>query len=203
MPRVYLALGDSMSIDRYTGVEGGGAARQFFHSLGSGWTLVDRSRDGCRMQEVPTKISGDLITLTIGGNDLMSEMDFYLYDDFRSFRLEHRALLQALRGKNPEACLIVGTIYAPQRALAPELHRGLERVNAIIGENVAEVGGRLADIHAAFLGRERELLCCNIEPNLAGARAIAGLFGQCRQEAGRNTAPRGESSAWTSESTLQ
>jgi len=28
--RTYLALGDSMSIDLYTGVEGGGAVRQFY-----------------------------------------------------------------------------------------------------------------------------------------------------------------------------
>jgi hypothetical protein len=34
-PRTYLALGDSMSIDRYTGVKGGGAVSQFYKWLKS------------------------------------------------------------------------------------------------------------------------------------------------------------------------
>src|SRR6478672_1456416 len=42
--RVYLALGDSISIDDYTGVHGGGAVSQLAHRLGA--ELVDRTRDG-------------------------------------------------------------------------------------------------------------------------------------------------------------
>ena len=41
--RTYLALGDSMSIDDYTGVAGGGAVNQFYRRLGDGWTLDDRT----------------------------------------------------------------------------------------------------------------------------------------------------------------
>ena len=37
--RTYLALGDSMSIDLYTGVKGGGAVSQFHRWLGTTWTL--------------------------------------------------------------------------------------------------------------------------------------------------------------------
>ncbi|MFZ5831668.1 MAG: hypothetical protein ACOY3P_16400 [Planctomycetota bacterium] len=41
----YLALGDSMSIDQYTGVRGGGAVSQFHKWLGDRWLLDDRSVD--------------------------------------------------------------------------------------------------------------------------------------------------------------
>jgi hypothetical protein len=42
--RVYLALGDSISIDDYTGVRGGGAVSQLARKLGV--DLVDLTRDG-------------------------------------------------------------------------------------------------------------------------------------------------------------
>ena len=73
----FLALGDSMSIDDYTGVQGGGAVNQFFRTLGKNWTLDDRTFDGCLMAEVPQNGRGDLITLTIGGNDLLCNREKY------------------------------------------------------------------------------------------------------------------------------
>jgi len=42
---VYLAVGDSMSIDDYTGVDGGGAASQLARKLGI--ELVDLARRRC------------------------------------------------------------------------------------------------------------------------------------------------------------
>lgn len=36
-----------------------------------GWARDDRSFDGCRIEGVPTDGRGDLIALTVGGNDLM------------------------------------------------------------------------------------------------------------------------------------
>ena len=177
-PRVYLALGDSMSIDDYTGVDGGGAVSQFFRSLGEGWTLGDRTFDGCCMAGVPTDARGDLITLTIGGNDLLSDVERYLAEGVESFAAEHLTLLQAIRRANPAACFLVGNIYAPQSPLSPDWLAGLEDANAAIARNVAEVDARLIDIRETFRGREQELLCLEIEPNLAGATAIAELFRQ-------------------------
>lgn len=69
--KTYLGLGDSMSIDDYTGVEGGGAINQFFRTPGDGWKLDDRVFDGSLMEGVPRDGIGDVITLTIGGNDLL------------------------------------------------------------------------------------------------------------------------------------
>src|ERR1043165_6094795 len=72
----YLALGDSISIDKWTGVMGGGAARQFAAKIGArGEAFEDRTRDGNltigvledlrHVRNTPT-----LVTLTAGGNDL-------------------------------------------------------------------------------------------------------------------------------------
>ena len=58
--RVYLALGDSMSIDQYTGVQGGGAVSQLYgwlKWLGQSWVLDDKTADGCCMSDVPS-VSG-------------------------------------------------------------------------------------------------------------------------------------------------
>src|SRR6266487_3706303 len=71
---IYLALGDSISIDDYTGVHGGGAASQLARKLGL--ELVDLTRDGNTTQGVladlaAAPVAADIVTLTAGGNDLL------------------------------------------------------------------------------------------------------------------------------------
>ena len=71
--RVYLALGDSISIDDYTGVRGGGAPSQLARKLGV--ALVDLTRDGNTTQGVLADLArapaaADVVTLT-AGNDLL------------------------------------------------------------------------------------------------------------------------------------
>src|SRR5262245_11180809 len=94
--KTYLALGDSMSIDFYTGVEGGGAVSQFFRSLGPGWRLNDRTVDGCQMADVPRDGRGELVTLTIGGNDLLWRREQILREGLGEFTAEHAELLAEL-----------------------------------------------------------------------------------------------------------
>lgn len=174
--KTYLALGDSMSIDDYTGVAGGGAVNQFFRSLGAGWTLDDRTFDGCMMGDVPRDGRGDLITLTIGGNDLLGNKERYLSEGPAEFASEHQELLQDIRDRNPNAKFIVGDIYAPAAPLNELESAALGVVNEIIHANCREVGAIIAHIHATFRGREDSYLCLEIEPTLAGATAIAELF---------------------------
>ncbi len=180
--RTYLALGDSMSIDLYTGVEGGGAVNQFhrwlnYHNwLGKSWALKDRTADMCRMRYVPADAKGDVITLTIGGNDLLADKERYLDQGLLSFAQEHMGLLTAIRRQNPAALFIVGNIYAPQTPLPDGLVKALDEANAVIASNVRSLDGRLADIRGAFRDHEAEYLCYDIEPSLKGATVIAGLF---------------------------
>lgn len=174
--RTYLALGDSMSIDDYTGVAGGGAANQFYVMLGDLWRLDDRTRDGCCMSGVPRDARGDVITLTIGGNDLLVGRDRYLREGLDSFAAEHLGLLREIRRRNPDAIFIVGDVYHPAHPLSQREVAALATANDIIQDNIAAVGARLAPIHETFRGRQAEYLCLGIEPTLAGAKAIARLF---------------------------
>lgn len=174
--KTYLALGDSMSIDDYTGVKEGGAVNQFFKSLGDGWTLDDRTFDGCQMAGVPLDGRGELTTLTIGGNDLLWNKEKYLRDGLEEFAVEHLTLLTALRQANPDATFIVGDIYAPAAPLNELETAALQAANAAIRANCDAVGACLAGIHEAFRGHEQSYLCLEIEPTLQGAKAIAELF---------------------------
>jgi hypothetical protein len=175
----YLALGDSMSIDKYTGVQGGGAVSQFHRRLGPNWELVDRTFDGCTMNEIPLDAKGNLITLTVSGNDAILHMDRVETEGVSFLIKRHQELLQSIRQMNPNACLIVGNVYAPQFPLSPELTSLLDQLNDGIARNVQGVGAFLADIRGAFAGREDEHLCLEIEPTLSGAGAIAELFAAC------------------------
>src|SRR3712207_720014 len=73
----YLALGDSISIDDYTGVAGGGAAAQLARRIGAhGSDFVDLTRDGYVTDGVLADLErfrGDpeVVTVTAGGNDLL------------------------------------------------------------------------------------------------------------------------------------
>jgi lysophospholipase L1-like esterase len=175
-PSTYLALGDSMSIDQYTGVKGGGAVSQFYKRLGESWALDDRSADMCRMRYVPTDRQGDVITLTIGGNDLIADVQHYLEGGMESFAEEHLALLQSIRRTNPASLFIVGTSYAPQSELPEAMSVALDAANKAIASNTLAVDAALADIRETFRGHEREYLCYDIEPSLKGAAVIADLF---------------------------
>ena len=173
---VYLALGDSMSIDDYTGVKRGGAVRQFHQWLGDRWRLDDRTFDGCRMQRVPTDGKGDVVTLTIGGNDLLMARERYLSQGVDQFAKEHFELLDAVRSNNPKSLLIVGDVYAPHYPLSNEERAGLQAANAVIRDNCDRVAARLAPINESFRGQEEDFLCLGIEPTLEGASAMATLF---------------------------
>lgn len=183
----YLALGDSMSIDDYTGIVGGGAARQFYACLGEGWTLDDRTLDGCRMQHVPSDGRGEVITLTIGGNDLLWNRDEYLARGLGGFAREHEQLLRAIRAANPSSLLIVGDIYHPNTPLNEQEQDALSAANRAIQSNCLQVDAELARIYHAFRGHEAECLCLQIEPTLAGAMTIANLFRAAYEERGRAT----------------
>jgi lysophospholipase L1-like esterase len=183
---VYLALGDSISIDDYTGVRGGGAPSQLACTLGL--DLVDLTRDGNTTQGVLTDLArapaaAAVVTLTAGGNDLL---------------LGHlpRAILRRLQQiAEPiqlfRARVVVNTIYDPSdgdndagrremglsRFAAIELRRRLNAVNGGIVKLAREHGFLLADLERLFHGHgvasDEPWFVNVIEPNLAGATAIA------------------------------
>jgi len=184
--RVYLALGDSISIDDYTGVRGGGAASQLARKLGL--EFVDLTRDGnttdgvlADLARAPT--AADVVTITAGGNDL-------LVGDLPRAIL--RRLHQLAQRIEPlEARVVITTIYDPSdgdndlgrrelglsRLATLELRRRLNAVNRGITQLANQHGFLLGDLERLFQGHglasPEPWFVQVIEPNLAGATAIA------------------------------
>ena len=183
---VYLALGDSISIDDYTGVAGGGAPAQLARRLGV--DLADLTRDGNTTHGVLSDLArapaaADIVTLTAGGNDLLGG---------QLPRGILRRLAQIADRIEPlGARVVVNTVYDPSdgdnevgrrelglsRLAALELRRRLNAVNGGIRRLAAERGFLLADLERLFHGHgvasSEPWFVHVIEPNLAGATAIA------------------------------
>jgi lysophospholipase L1-like esterase len=184
--RVYLALGDSISIDDYTGVSGGGAASQLARM--ASLELIDLTRDGNTTDGVLADLArapgaADIVTITAGGNDLLRR---------RRPRTILGQLHEIARRILPlGARVVINTIYDPSdgdndlgpselglsRLATRELRRRLNAVNRSIKRLADEHGYLLADLELLFHGhglRSQEPWFVQvIEPNLAGATAIA------------------------------
>lgn len=190
----YLALGDSMSIDKYTGVEGGGAVSQFARLLGAG-TVEDLTHDGLTTDAViealeRAGIEPEIVTLTAGGNDLLQRptwnMDRFSLQDPDSFRTLGN--LDLLARRLAEFCcpVIMNTIYDPtdgddrllaQLGMTPEFRVVYETVNDGIRALAERQGFLLSDLQGLFAGHgmrsDDSWITLEIEPNHAGATAIA------------------------------
>jgi lysophospholipase L1-like esterase len=183
---VYLALGDSISIDDYTGIRGGGATSQLARKLGL--DLLDLTRDGntthgvlADLAQAPTAV--DIVTLTAGGNDLLL--------GHLPRAILHRLQQIAVRIQPLGARVVINTIYDPSdgdnevgrrelglsRLATIELRRRLNAVNRGIANLAGDHGFLLADLERLFHGHgitsNEPWFVQVIEPNLAGATAIA------------------------------
>ena len=182
----YLALGDSISIDDYTGVRGGGAPSQLARKLS--FELIDLTRDGNTTHGVLYDLArapggANVVTLTAGGNDLLGG------DPPRAIlsRLNQIAQrIQPLDGR-----VVINTVYDPSdgdddvgrrelglsRLAAIELRRRLNALNSGIRNLAIEYGFLLGDLEQLFHGHgiasHEPWFVQVIEPNFAGATAIA------------------------------
>jgi lysophospholipase L1-like esterase len=183
---VYLALGDSISIDDYTGVPGGGAASQLARKLRL--DFVDLTRDGNTTEGVLADLArspaaADVVTLTAGGNDLLGgELP-------RAILRRLHAITEQVRPVG--ARVVINTIYDPSdgdnnvgrrelglsRLGTIELRRRLNAVNRGISQLAHEHGFLLADLERLFHGHgiasTEPWFVDVIEPNLEGATATA------------------------------
>jgi len=227
---VFVALGDSISIDEYAGGPGRGGASLLFRNrdddfpLWRGRDLVSRdpgarfallATDGAttrtladvqlrRLAALPVRPT--LVTLTIGGNDLLSA-----YGDTAAaaravvahVRTEvARALEQVHASLAPGGRVVVGTVYDPSDgtgdaarlglppwpdavAVIAELNEMLRSVAGAGGAAVAEIAQRFSG-HGLLAGdaarpdarpAQRDLwLCSVIEPNAWGAGGVREAF---------------------------
>ena len=228
-PVHYVALGDSISIDDYSGGPATGGASLLFANRdddfpewrGRDLRTADRraaftllATDGAttrslldaqlpRLSALPVR--PDLVTVTIGGNDLLGA-----YGDTgaaRSAIARVEAALARALGEirdvlGPSGRLVVGTVYDPSDgtgdaarlglpswpdavAVIGELNDGLRRVAGRHGATVAEIGERFRG-HGLLAGdptrheprpAARDLWFCSlIEPNAWGAGGVREAF---------------------------
>jgi len=182
---VYLAVGDSMSIDAHPGVVDGGAVSQLALKLGlelADLTVDGNTTDGVLADLARAPAVADVVTLTAGGNDL-------LVGDLPEAILDRLQRI-AQRIEPLGARVVLNTIYDPsdgddqlgRRELglsSPamiELRQRLNAVNRGIRELAAEHDFLLADIERPFHGHgvaaDDTWYVQVIEPNLAGATAM-------------------------------
>ena len=192
----YLALGDSISIDEYTGVAGGGAASQLARRIGAhGEDFVDLTRDGNTTDGVLAQLADapadpELVTLTVGGNDLLlGRPAAPIVDAIREI---------AARLSRYGCAVILNTVYDPTDGddalgrellgVPEELRADFDAVNSAIAAIAEERRFLLADLEALFHGHgvasADPWYVSVIEPNLAGATAIAERWHELLREAG-------------------
>ena len=226
----YVALGDSISIDEYAGGPGRGGASLLacnrdddfpqwcgqdlgnqhpalhYHLLavdgGTTSTLLESQLP--RLDD--SGLTPDLVTLTIGGNDLLAA-----YGDTNRARAVVFTVVsrvgQALRRlrrlmRTPDGPIIVGTVYDPSDGSGeawrvglppwPDVVDVLTELNDELRAVAEQHQARIAEIHDRFLGHgltvgnpaqpqprpaDRDLWYCNIiEPNAWGAHAVRASF---------------------------
>jgi lysophospholipase L1-like esterase len=220
----YVALGDSMSIDAYAGGPGRGAASLLHRNRDPdfprwrgrdlatrGWTATDLCRDGATSlgvlrQQLPALTGpADLVTVTMGGNDLMmaygdAAAAERVLDGVARVADEVLGALRAALGAGVP--IVVTTVYDPSDGTGavpggalpawPDGPRLVRQLNTVLVEAAGRHAALVADVHAAFLGHgsavgdpgqphprpaDRRLWYCGvIEPNAWGADAIRATW---------------------------
>jgi lysophospholipase L1-like esterase len=232
VPGIYVAVGDSMSIDDYAGGAGRGAASLLHRNRGDdfpGWAGRDLetaglgvqvlARDGATTADVLQRQlpqlthAPALVTVTMGGNDLMGA-----YGDSRAARAaigRVGAVGEAVMLRLGELCtdttrVVVTTVYDPSDGTGEVPTSGLppwrdgpelvQQLNAALVDLAERHGALVADVHGRFLGHgvsagdpttpesrpaNRDLWYCGlIEPNAYGADQIRIVWWQTITDSG-------------------
>jgi len=227
----FVAIGDSMSIDQYAGGPGRGAA-SLMHRNRDGdfpdWTGRDLStagigvevlaQDGATVSDVLMyqlpQLDGvpSLVTVTMGGNDLMLAFGDTAAAEAAAAKAlaVGEAILSRLDAvSRGGGRVVVSTVYDPsdgtgQIAAAgifwPEAPAMVRALNTGLADLAQRHGAVVADVHARFLGHgvnagdpaqpdarpdNRRLWYCGlIEPNAWGAHEIRSTWWQALHDSG-------------------
>lgn len=193
----YLALGDSISIDLYTRVEGGGAASQLARLLKASEfensTYDGATTDGVLERDFHRRsvTKAEVVTVTIGGNDLLGGAFGRTVGDRSQGQQVLQQLLENLDRigeltAKVGARVVWNTIYDPtdgddahaaELGLSPAIRPVLKTVNDHLRAVAKRHGFLLCDLEALFHGHgfwsKDSWMVMHIEPNLAGATQIA------------------------------
>ena len=203
----YLALGDSISIDTYTGRTDGGAASQFAKLI-EATQFQNLTRDGRTTTGVleawgEITTAPEVVTLTAGGNDFLhgtwaalnGQGNWDAVSALPLANLEQLASRFAVFG----CPVILNTVYDPTDgdnsllssfgmapAVAGQARTAFDAINNGIRDLAARHGFLLCDLEKLFHGHTEAAadpwIVSHIEPNLAGATAIANEWHRLYRE---------------------
>lgn len=167
----YVALGDSMSIDKYAGGPGLGAASLLYRNRDDlyppyrGRDLATRNptlrfsleaTDGLTSRQLERQLEGaagsdlpTLVTLSIGGNDMLDWLyagESSRHSALAAFDNRARRILQAVRNRFPLSVILYANIYDPSDG------SGILQSGENFTEGIAlldEVNSIIADVSAA------------------------------------------------------
>ncbi|RYG49624.1 SGNH/GDSL hydrolase family protein [bacterium] len=196
----YLAHGDSISIDLYTGVEGGGAASQLSRLLKAD-SFLNLTRDGIVSERVRNELREgwrmkdrppiDVVTLTLGGNDILAGYFSRTAGDRGQGKIAFDAFVRNFTEiadilSRLECPVVLNTIYDPtdgddakaaQLGLVPEARQALNDANALIKRMAWKHSFPICDLQALFHGHgfwsAEPWIVHHIEPSHLGATKIA------------------------------
>jgi len=128
-----------------------------------------------------TRFHPHVITLTVGGNDLLGILNG---EDpgvvLATFQENLFQILATLRAELPEAKIVVGNLYEPP---VPGADQIVPVFNQILAGVAGSLGVSVADVHGAFHGRSGLLLverngsdAFQVHPTNAGYRVMADAF---------------------------
>ncbi|HVE90593.1 MAG TPA: GDSL-type esterase/lipase family protein [Burkholderiaceae bacterium] len=226
--RRYVALGDSMSISEYPNIDAASRYGRHFKDLGAAALLfrnddelfpefagrdlksrrvnfefVDLATDGATLPTVMSQLGGigdsaEIITLTVGGNDMLSVVCSApsaangIAAAIEKIADAYEALVSRIRAAAQEALLILNTVYDPSdgtgRLTGTNERLPIEHLpifnDRVRGVAAATHGAVLADVHSHFLGHGMTAPAGSrwywtesiIEPGITGASEIRRLW---------------------------
>ncbi|MCA9793258.1 MAG: SGNH/GDSL hydrolase family protein, partial [Candidatus Eremiobacteraeota bacterium] len=145
------------------------------------------------LEHAPPEPGPTLVTLTAGGNDLLSAAGSRRFPDpwLDGFIADYDELLVAIKAKYPVLTLLAGNIYDPTDGTGvvqsghdqwARLFAFLHTLNTRIFERLELAGAVPVDIHSAFFGKANDekhpWVFYNIEPTKLGSSEIRRLFWQ-------------------------
>ena len=166
----------------------------------NGYELTNIARAGSTSKNLMDKVlndeearkaikNADIIEISIGGNDfLLNNMlltvagamagNFSRVDEILvTFRENFDTTITEIRSLNPDALVIVQTLYNPMGGTQffDAYEAALERLNAVYSDYLKENPGAyiITDVHGAFHGKEGLIYKDNIHPSPAGHAVIA------------------------------
>ncbi len=209
-PLHYVVLGDSIAAG--SGIRNGDkACYGRIVANTNGYTYQNFGQNGHRTSDLLSRLDrsdvkdavrrADIISISIGGNDffqsnpvgLVFEVTFQQFSRINSIannmRRNFAGIMEKIKSYNPNAVILMQTLYNPGKILRLQVKQATNRVNDMIYDYLREHPGafEIVDIAAAFGSDPTYIAIDTIHPNVKGNEKIAKVILQKLRDLGLGT----------------